>query len=534
MDQFFNGKKLIQIHIIASDAQLSEGAAFPFKATTVRSATLQVHAMHIIGCHYLGFKRVAVFAVDNLFGTNSLLYEIDDKSQCDWNVVSINTILLGTTDFSELVTRVKALDIQIFVLIFDDSTMASNLLEQGYYAGLFREGTQIIGSEVVTTKATWAAIKDQSIVSTVMKGFIGIRYSPSHSLGITTAGKSFVDKFRSLQDIGGVNSSSCYSDDTLTPFSLKNGGSNCHNLNFANFSPDGSDIYPYAPHAYDAVYSAAYALQQVFEVNAGGTIDNSALHSAFIDKNVVNFEGATGHVLFSKGDSAYPYIYLGDREVGQSYLVMNFDESKMSNGGDGFAVVGKFTSTENIGEGVEFCDISTGLIDGVKCQAVTYNTNDNSKPLSFAPFSTKFSPEVLKIGGLFSVFDQLGVADPLQTQCLAAFIMAIEEINNNSHLLPNTTLVTGVIGANDFLGSIQAATSLMIDYFGGTGVDMVVSTGDDIETAISSQLFSQNSIIQIHTVSQAVELSNGNLYSKRLQTKPLLSFQGDCRLIIIS
>ena len=62
---------------------------------------------------------------------------------------------------------------------------------------------------------------------------------------------------------------------------------------------------------------------------------------------------------------------------------------------------------------------------------------------------------------------------------------------------------------------------------------VVMTTGDDIETAISCQLFSQYSIIQIHTVSQAVDLSNGNLYSNRLQTTPLLSYQGDLVFIII-
>ena len=455
---------MIQIHTIASDPILSEGSAFLYKIATNRASTLQVHAIHIVGCRYLGFTRAAVFAVDNLFGTNSILFEIDDKNHCDWNLVSINTILVGTTDFSELITRVKALDIQIFILLFDDSTMASHLLEQGFYAGLFRQGTQIIGSEAVTTKETWSAFKDQSIVPIVMKGFIGVRYSPAHSLKITDVGKAFVHNFRNLKSIGGGNTSDCYSDDTLTPFSLNNGGSICHNLNFASFSPDGSDIYPYAPHAYDAVYSAAYALQQVFEYDAAKSIDNDILHTAMFNHKVVNFQGATGHVEYSTGESAYPYVYSGDREIGQSYLVMNFDEALMANGGDGFAVIGKFTSTEKFGEGTEFCDLSTGLIDGVKCQAVAYNTLDNSKPLSFAPYSTVSFPQVLKIGGSFSVFDSKGNPDPEQAQCLAAFLMAVQEINSDSYFLPNTTLVTGIVDGNDFRGTIQASTSLLNSY----------------------------------------------------------------------
>jgi hypothetical protein len=105
--------------------------------------------------------------------------------------------------------------------------------------------------------------------------------------------------------------------------------------------------------------------------------------------------------------------------------------------------------------------------------------------------------------------------------------MAISEINANTELLPNTTLVSGVINANDFSGTIKSTTTLMDYYFGGTGVDMVVSTGNDLETGISCQLFSQNKIIQIHAIAQSEELSNGFLYSKRLQTTPLLSYQGN-------
>ena len=40
--------------------------------------------MHMFGCHMLEFKRAAVFAINNLFGTNSMLFEIDDKDHCDW------------------------------------------------------------------------------------------------------------------------------------------------------------------------------------------------------------------------------------------------------------------------------------------------------------------------------------------------------------------------------------------------------------------------------------------------------------------
>ena len=109
--------------------------------------------------------------------------------------------------------------------------------------------------------------------------------------------------------------------------------------------------------------------------------------------------------------------------------------------------------------------------------------------------------------------------------------MAVQEINNNSLILPNTTIVTGITDATDFSGTIESTNSLLSYYFGGTGVDMVVSTGDDAETEISAQLFAQKKIIQIHTVAQSVALSNGNLYPKRLQTTPLESYEGSSYIL---
>ena len=41
MNQYFNGKKIVQVHTIASDPQLSEGSSFPYKISTTRAETLQ-------------------------------------------------------------------------------------------------------------------------------------------------------------------------------------------------------------------------------------------------------------------------------------------------------------------------------------------------------------------------------------------------------------------------------------------------------------------------------------------------------------
>jgi ABC-type branched-subunit amino acid transport system substrate-binding protein len=59
------------------------------------------------------------------------------------------------------------------------------------------------------------------------------------------------------------------------------------------------------------------------------------------------------------------------------------------------------------------------------------------------------------------------------------------------------------------------------------GVDIVVGAAGDTETEVANQVLEQENIIQIHAVAQAVELSNGADYTKRLQTTPILSQQGE-------
>lgn len=132
----------------------------------------------------------------------------------------------------------------------------------------------------------------------------------------------------------------------------------------------------------------------------------------------------------------------------------------------------------------------------------------------------------MKLGGLFNPFDGNNNPDIQQAQCLAAFLMAIDEINANKALLPRTRLVSGVVSGLGIIGALEAATQLTQKEFGGTGVNIVIGAGGDTETKATDQIFSQSQTIQIHTISQAVELSQGASYPWRLQTSPLASYQG--------
>ena len=457
-----------------------------------------------------------IFSVNNVYGTNAVS-ELSDESKCKWNVLAQYSFPTDRTDFRKEIQQAIAIDnSQVFFLMFDDTTMASMFVEQAYDLGLFRQSTQLFGSEAVTSPKLWNSFKNAENIPAIMKGFIGIQYDPMYSTKTSAIGKEFVEKFRKLPSISGVTNycyvdqSGVYSVESITTLTT------CHRLNFSAFAADGSDIYPYAPHSYDAVYAIAHALNEMLEVNHALTIDADALVNTFFDHNVMNFEGVTGTFSIVSGSSVYPFYTKGDREVGLTYKLFNFNPAAMD-----FVFVGKYSD-----HGLEFCDTSTNSIDGLPCKSIIYNTAENSPPENFAPYSHQSTPQILKLGGFFKPFDSDNNPDPLQAQCLAAFLMAITEINQNNLLLPKTKLVSGIISGAGFQQSIDAADILTRHAFGGTGVDIVVGAGDDIETEAMNQIFTRSKTIQIHTISQAVELSQGALYPWRLQTTPLESYQG--------
>jgi hypothetical protein len=368
----------------------------------------------------------------------------------------------------------------------------------------------------VTNPLTWQSFKDQSKVDKVMQGYIGIQFDPSYYMRTSAVGHKFIQRFRQLPTISGVTNS-CYVPSNGIISVEYASKILCHKLNFSSFASDGKDIYPYAPHAYDAVYAASYALQNMFETNQYQTLNPDKLYDMFLDTSIVNFEGVTGHFEMYIGDTTYPFQSRGNRETGHTMKILNYNKQK-----GGLVFVGKFSD-----EGTVLCDPTTLNIDGYECSAVIYNTVDGLPTGNLSPFTLDTPPEVVKIGGLFQPFDSKHLPNFNQAQCLAAFVMAINEINNNPDLLPNTTLVFGIASGQGFSGAIEAANYFVSSEFGGSGMDIVIGSGNDIETEASNQVFAQSKLIQIHTVSQAVELSQGSSYPWRMQTTPLASFQGN-------
>lgn len=131
----------------------------------------------------------------------------------------------------------------------------------------------------------------------------------------------------------------------------------------------------------------------------------------------------------------------------------------------------------------------------------------------------------ITIGGLFSVFgNEAGTeVDLVQLENLFAFKLAIDEINNQSVILPDHKIlfVIRTPYANKFSSIFQATQDLVNNK--GLGV---VGSLDNYGTDISDNLLTENIIVQSHSMAMGTEFGIGGDYPYKVQTVPIDSFQG--------
>ena len=150
---------------------------------------------------------------------------------------------------------------------------------------------------------------------------------------------------------------------------------------------------------------------------------------------------------------------------------------------------------------------------------------------------------IIKIGGYFNVINPSNVSQLSleQAQSMAAFMMAINEINEGDTLLPNYELRVAVrSGTDDFSGAVSAAEYLSLDvafqkyinpssiYVSGShiGVDVVIGAGSNIQTTGMNQFFNGRQLVQVHTVANDPQLEVGANYPYKIATVPSSSFEG--------
>ena len=150
---------------------------------------------------------------------------------------------------------------------------------------------------------------------------------------------------------------------------------------------------------------------------------------------------------------------------------------------------------------------------------------------------------IIKLGGYFNLInpDNVSHLNSNQAQSLAAFMMAVHEINSDPDLLPNHELRVAVrSGRENFPGAISAAEYLALSapfpYYenpssrylspSNLGVNVVVGAGSNLETMAMNQNFNGRHILQIHTVANDPQLQTGANYPYKIASVPSSSYEG--------
>ena len=143
--------------------------------------------------------------------------------------------------------------------------------------------------------------------------------------------------------------------------------------------------------------------------------------------------------------------------------------------------------------------------DYLDCAKPERNTFNGQVSNGYPPYSFSNPPTVLKIGGLFSPFDDSGNVNSMQVQSLAAFLLAVKQINNKTDgvlddILPDSTIVVNIQSAHSYLEGTQAATAFKDAFFGSGVLANVIGASSDVALATNALL------------TQSTEVSTSHLY----------------------
>jgi ABC-type branched-subunit amino acid transport system substrate-binding protein len=137
----------------------------------------------------------------------------------------------------------------------------------------------------------------------------------------------------------------------------------------------------------------------------------------------------------------------------------------------------------------------------------------------------KTTTGTIRIGGFFSVFKN-GTVDSQQAQALAGFLMAINEVNNDTSLLPNHHVEFTIADPTGLIDATLASIDLSSDAFNGQAVDAVVGAVPNYETMTTNKILAHYNKVQVSSVARSALLSVGKDYPLKARVLPSDSFSG--------
>jgi hypothetical protein len=262
---------------------------------------------------------------------------------------------------------------------------------------VFGQKTQILLSQNIAIDALMAHMSDDADISAIMKGVIGIQYDPSYSVQHTTEGRAFIDRWRSQPsttarlDAHGVMRCNMDMDDASSTFlytTSHRAEANCGGFDFSLFNENGSDLAPFVAQTYDATILMARTIHSV--------LDTFGLDTQVDALNIINtiiwnvtFEGPSGLVDIFEGMPLYGRYGRGNREVGCTYKLINFNS-------DAYAALPPSSRKKTSLTSDSFVSVGLwNLESGVSLSGapIVYRTESNDPVLDRSPdISVELSP----------------------------------------------------------------------------------------------------------------------------------------------
>lgn len=475
-----------QISYSATSGSLSDKIQYPYFMRTPPSDAFQAAGMVELIKEF-GWTRVATMS-----GLDSYsVYGIEEFNKyatiAGLTVLASQSFNKDQVDFSSEIAALEASQARI-VIIFSTAKDAGNLLSQMHTAEVGGPDFVLIGSDAVSKADTTTQMTANGLtnaeVDYMMKGYLG--FIPG-AVDATWAPKSAFETAWTSQASTRTGATCSTETDANGKVVFDRQSDTLAvgvNTTLAALDPDfyciGFDPYvqpinSYAYYAYDAAYTIAYALHDMIEIN--GWTSFTGLELLDYMKGM-EFNGATGRVGYD--------AVTGDRNLGVFYNILNYQSTAL-----GFVDVASWTPGQNVTwTGYNSIVWSTGEIGGAN-----------------APADQVPATAYIKVGALFPTIktDRASYArDGSGIERLHAFIIALNEVNDSTTLLPNSKLVWAFEDSQRDEGSAFFGASQL----GQWGAKAVVGAASSGPTGNAALVFKQYSVPQISYSATSPSLSD--------------------------
>ena len=182
--QVTNGFKLTQVAYGSTGSFLSYIGPYPYYLRTIKDDAYEGVALAQILSTKFKWQYVSVFSTTNSYGSDLSTQFQKNALNLGITIVNTYTFRAAQGDFTVFLNDAINSGAKIFVLLMEGND-AGRLLSQGYKLGLFKQGTQIVGSSELASPECINAIDSDVPVQEVLKGALTLQLSDAYKVSLS-------------------------------------------------------------------------------------------------------------------------------------------------------------------------------------------------------------------------------------------------------------------------------------------------------------------------------------------------------------